>query len=118
MSTNWVSIIEKAQSIAPTKAHLDLLSEGLRKVGEERDDALRRCVELEERLLKLERPPSMDENMGALWKRTATGHEPNPYCRECANHPIMLASPPSRPMFWMCSQGHQLPLAIVPPAVF
>lgn len=110
-----MAIIEKAQSIAPTKAHVELLSEALRKVGEERDNALGRCIELEAHLLKLERPTAMSENMGVLWKRTATGFESHPYCRECSSHPIMSLAPPSRPMFWMCSAGHQAPCSIVPP---
>jgi hypothetical protein len=115
MITNFLAIIEKAQSIAPTKAHVDLLSEALRSVGKERDDALRRCSELEERLRKLERPATLIENMGVLWKRTATGFELHPYCRECSSHPIMTLAPPSRPMFWMCSEGHQAPRSVVPP---
>ncbi len=116
MSTNWVALIEKAQSIAPTKAHVDLLSDGLRIVGKERDDALRRCAELEGRLAKLDRPAAMVENMGVLWKRTANGFESHPYCRECSSHPIMMLAPPSRPMFWMCSEGHQAPRSVEAPS--
>lgn len=115
MSTNYLAIIEKAQSIAPTKAHLDMLNEALRRVGEERDEALRQCAVLESRLLRLERPEAMKENMGVLWKRSATGFERMPYCRECVTHPIMMQAPPSRPMFWMCSEGHQAPLSVNPP---
>jgi hypothetical protein len=120
MSTNWTAIIEKAQSIAPVKAHVDLLTEALRKVGEERDDALRRCSELEGRLVRLERPAAMVEHMGVLWKRTATGFEPNPYCRECPTHPIMSVFPPafthSPPEQWECSSKHRAPYSKPPTA--
>lgn len=115
MSTNWAAIIDKAQSIAPTKAHVELLSEALRKVGEERDDALRRCAELEARLLRLERPPEMSEHMGVLWKRTTTGFEKIPYCRECPTHPIMFPFPSRSPKYWICSEGHQVPRSVTPP---
>ena len=116
MMTNWIAIIEKVQSIAPTKAHVDLLSEALRRVGEERDTALRRCAELESRVLSLEAPPAMVENMGVLWKRTATGFERIPYCRDCSSHPIMFPVPPRHPVFFACSEGHQVPRAVAPPS--
>jgi hypothetical protein len=120
MSMNWMALIEKAQSIVPTKAHVDLLIEGLRKVGEERDDAVRRCAELEARLLRLEIPAGMVEHMGVLWKRTANGFEPNPYCKECPTHPVMCVFPPALvgepPERWDCSHKHRTPYSKPPAA--
>ena len=110
-----MAVIEKAQSIAPTKAHVDLLAEALRQVGEERDDALRRCAELEARLLRLERPTAMVEHMGLLWKRIATGFEARPYCPECPSHPVMMGFPPGGSDMWVCPANHTFDYASKPP---
>jgi hypothetical protein len=51
---------------------------------------------------------------GVFWKRTATGFEKFPYCKECSHHPIMIGQPPMpnmTPMFWQCSNGHNAPFA-------
>jgi hypothetical protein len=115
VTVNWVAVIEKAQSLAPTKAHVDLLAEALRQVGKERDDALRRCEELEARLLRLERPTEMVEYSGLLWKRTTAGFEQRPYCPECNNHPVMMGFPPGSADMWACPANHTFDYAIKPP---
>jgi hypothetical protein len=51
------------------------------------------------------------ESMGALWRRTATGFEPVPYCRECKTHPIMTSFANT----WICNKTHQVPSSIRPP---
>jgi hypothetical protein len=53
------------------------------------------------------------EFAGVLWKRTATGFEAFPYCKECSHHPIMTGHPPFGldPMLWICSQNHTAPFA-------
>jgi hypothetical protein len=53
------------------------------------------------------------EFAGVLWKRTAKGFEPFPYCKECSHHPIMTGHPPFGldPMLWICSQNHTAPFA-------
>ena len=115
MSVNWVAVIEKAQSLAPTKAHVDLLAEALRQVGKKRDDALRRCEKLEARLLRLERPTEMVEYSGLLWKRTTTGFEQGLYCPACNNHPLMMGFPPGSADMWACPANHTFDYAIEPP---
>ena len=47
---------------------------------------------------------------GVLWKRTASGFENYPYCKECDHNPVMIGMPPGRrAMFWQCSNGHTAP---------
>lgn len=54
------------------------------------------------------------ESMGVLWKRTATGFEPHPYCKECVSHPVM--TPMQYPGIWVCGTGdHHAPLSVRPP---
>lgn len=50
---------------------------------------------------------------GVLWKRTAKGFEPFPYCKECAHHPVMFGQPPGfpTPVLWQCSNGHTAPFS-------
>jgi class 3 adenylate cyclase len=44
--------------------------------------------------------------MGLLWKRTATGFEPRPYCPECPSHPVMSGFPPGSEDMWACPSDH------------
>ena len=54
------------------------------------------------------------ENMGVLWRKTATGYEPHPYCKHCAGNPVM--SPIHRAQKWVCATGeHVAPFTVKPP---
>jgi hypothetical protein len=60
-------------------------------------------------------PVGFVENQGVLWKRTPTGFEAIPYCKECKSHPIM--TPLHQGGIWVCANGeHTAPLAVEPPA--
>ena len=53
------------------------------------------------------------ENMGALWKRTATGFEEFPYCKECPTNPIMRLIAQG----WVCpGNKHIFPHGVHAPA--
>lgn len=68
--------------------------------------------------LEYAQPAGLEESMGVLWKRTATGFEPNPYCNECPGHPVMHYFPTDhRPLRWVCSTGHSAPISVRPPAI-
>jgi hypothetical protein len=58
---------------------------------------------------------TFNEYGGVLWKRTASGFEKFPYCKECAHHPVMMGMPPNRrAMFWQCPSGHTAPFQDFP----
>jgi hypothetical protein len=64
--------------------------------------------------LQNSQPVGFVENMGVLWKRTATGFEPIPYCKECPRPTIMVH--PHRGSVWVCGTGdHVAPLSAKPP---
>jgi hypothetical protein len=59
---------------------------------------------------------AFQESMGVLWKRTASGFEPNPYCNECASHPPMFPQPPvGTILYWNCSRSHTVSGNVRPP---
>lgn len=80
----------------------------------ERENAqLKAEVELLREQLQRAQPVGLVENEGVLWKRTATGFEKNPYCKQCTSHPVMLG----KGSVWLCGSGeHFAPRNARPPA--
>lgn len=134
-------IVRIGSTAGLSKDVIDLLEKKLALITGELEISQRKTVSLESQMLvlttkatKLEienrqlraqlhnSPPvvgALQESMGVLWKRTATGFEPHPYCNECAHHPVMFANPPPEvmdPMFWQCSSNHKAPYSAKPPA--
>ena len=61
------------------------------------------------------KPAGFVESMGVLWKRTATGFEPYPYCKGCPAPTVM--SPLLRGRGWVCATGdHHAPRSQPPSA--
>src|SRR5262245_41367349 len=103
----------KEQQVALEKENTSLKSE--RDVLKTQNARL--AADLHEARSEIERakPLGFVESMGVLWKRTSTGFEPNPYCRECPSHPIMLR--PEGFDYWFCGNSkHTAPLTVKPPA--
>ena len=58
-----------------------------------------------------------EKYMGLLWKHTATGFEPRPYCPECPSHPVMSGFPPGSPDMWACPNDHTFEYSTESPVV-
>ena len=58
-----------------------------------------------------------EKYMGLLWKHTATGFEPRPYCPECPSHPVMSGFPPGSEDMWACPSNHTFDYSTEPPTV-
>jgi hypothetical protein len=103
-----------------SKDVIALLEKKLAMLTDELVLALRKNSELEAENKQLHaqlenlKPVGFVENMGVFWKRTLTGFEVIPYCKECPTHPIM------RPVhdfdILICGNGtHQAPMSVRPP---
>ncbi len=112
----------KDQRIALSESQLAALDSKLKVLAEElalsKSREAKLTTENTQLRQQLERaePVGLQENMGVLWKPTATGFEPHPYCRECQSHPIMIH--PDGMDIWVCGNGkHHAPISVRPPTV-
>src|SRR6266436_2685608 len=90
---------------------LSLLTE--QTAGLEKENAELKAENANLRNQLQDEPIEFEESMGVLWKRTATGFEQHPYCKECPSHPVM--TPVRRANIWVCGTGnHNAPRSVRP----
>jgi hypothetical protein len=129
---NPLSLIEKFivehGSAAVMKVHIDCLRDQLagldrEATGLKAENAQLKAAnkdlaaQLQQRAAQIHalQPTGFVENMGVLWKRTETGFESVPYCKECKSHPIM--TPIRGVRMLVCGTGeHHAPFGVKPPS--
>jgi len=107
-------IIRIASTAHLSKDIIDLLEKKLALLTDENAMLATKVsqLEVENRQLKTQVQNSQtvtgafQEHFGVLWKRMGKGFEPFPYCKQCANHPVMYGQPPfgDEPELWQCSK--------------
>jgi len=112
-------IVRIGSAAGLSKDVIDLMEKKLVLLTDELTNLNRRIVQLEvengqlRAQLHHSQKVGFQEFGGILWKRTAEGFEPNPYCKECTHHPVMCGEPPDfePPLLWQCPHGHSAPFA-------
>ena len=113
-------IVRIASTAGLSKDVIDLLNEKVSILTTELSEARLRIshLEIENRQFHTQldnlHPVGFVPYMGVLWKRTADGFEPFPYCQECPTHSVM--TPFHDAGILVCASGnHHAPLSVTPP---
>jgi hypothetical protein len=113
---NASELAHEAARLAAThtlsKDVIDLLKEKLSLLEEKVEQLEKENAQLKKKVPK-SKPSEYVENMGVLWKRSGSGYENIPYCKDCPTNPIMMNFAGQ----WLCGNTkHIAPLAVRPPA--